>query len=364
MSDSKALLYGYRPEESVAPGETLHEWLTENDMSQVDFARRTGLSAKHISQVINAAAGISPEVALAFESVTGIPARYWNQLESNFRTQNAQADEDIALAKEVQVLHQFPIKELFNRLKRPIPVDPVQQLRELLRFFGVASVDALLETCLSGAQLRTANAFAPNEAALASWLRLTEIKAQSMKVEPFNSEECEKAIQEFRHISTIGGTDWWNELEERCASVGIALVLEEELPKCRVNGATKWLSPAKAMIALSLRHRRHDTVWFTFFHELGHLLRHSRKEMFVDGTGSQVAADLELDADRFASRTLIPPEHEAALGEISTQAGVRALALKLDIDPGIVVGRMQHESLIPFNQWVSMIRTYSFPNEG
>jgi HTH-type transcriptional regulator/antitoxin HigA len=364
MSASKALLYEYRPEASVAPGGTLHEWLAKNDMSQVDFARRTGLSAKHISQVINAVAGISPDVALAFESVTGIPARYWNQLESNFRTQNARAEEDAALANEVQVLRQFPVKEVFNRLKRPVPIDPVQQLRELLRFFSVASVDALLETCLIDAKLRTASAFAPNEAALASWLRLTEIKAQSMKVEPFNAEECEKAIRDFRHISTIGGTAWWDELEKRCASVGIALVLEEEIPKCRVNGATKWLTPTKAMIALSLRHRRHDTVWFTFFHELGHLLRHNRKEIFVDGTGSQVAADLELDADRFASRTLIPPEYEAALGEISTQAGVKALALELDIDPSIVVGRMQHEKIIPFNQWVPMIRTYSFPTEG
>lgn len=60
----------------------------------------------------------------------------------------------------------------------------------------------------------------------------------------------------------------------------------------------------------------------------------------------------------------VPPEHEAALGEISIQAGVRAFALKLVIDLSIVVGRMQRERLIPFNQWVSMIRTYSFPNDG
>lgn len=364
MSAAGAVLYEYRPNEGVAPGETLHEWLAQNEMSQVEFARRTGLSTKHISQVINAAAGISPDVALAFESVTGIPARYWIQLESNYRTHNARVEEDVALAKEIEVVHQFPLKELFNRRKRPIPADPVQQLRELLRFFGVASVDALFETCFNGTRLRTASAFAPNEAALASWLRLAELKAQSMHVEPFDADECEKAILDFRHISTIGGTDWWNELEERCASVGIALVLEEELPKCRVNGATKWLTPTKAMIALSLRHRRHDTVWFTFFHELGHLLRHSRKEMFVDATGSQVAADLELDADRFASRTLIPPQYEIALGEISSQAEVKAFAESLDIDPSIVVGRMQHERLIPFNKWVSMIRTYSFPVEG
>jgi HTH-type transcriptional regulator/antitoxin HigA len=187
----------------------------------------------------------------------------------------------------VEEVRQFPLKELFERRDHPIPVEPAQQLRELLRFFGVASVNALFETCLSGARLRTANAFAPNEAALACWLRLAELNAQSIQVEPFDADKCVMAIQDFRHISTIEGTAWWSALEERCASVGIALVLEKELPKCRVNGATKWLSPTKAMIALSLRHRRHDTAWFTFFHELGHLLRHNRKELYIDGTGSE-----------------------------------------------------------------------------
>lgn len=83
--------------------------------------------------------------------------------------------------------------------------------------------------------------------------------------------------------------------------------------------------------------------------------------MLVDGTNSQVAADLELDADRSASRTSIPPEHEAALGDISSQEEVGEHAVKLDIDPGIVVGRMQHGKLIPYKQWVSLISTYSFP---
>lgn len=355
--------YEYQPDEAVSPGETLYEWLSKSKMSQVEFARRTGLSSKHISQVIKAAAGLSPEVAIAFDNVTGIPVRFWIQLESNYRAHVARAAENTALSENVDVLRQFPLKELFRRNKLAKLEDPIQQLRELLRFFGVASVDALLSTCLSGTRLRTATAFAPNEAALACWLRIAEIEAQSVEVESFDANECEKALEDFRHISTMEGATWLDELKKRCASVGIALVVEREMPKSHVNGATKWLSPNKAMIALSLRHRRHDTVWFTFFHELGHLLRHSRKETFVDATGSQVAADLEFDADRFASRTLIPPEFEFDLGELSSESDVESFSKRLGIDPGIVIGRMQHEKLIPFAKWNSMIRKYKFPDE-
>jgi HTH-type transcriptional regulator/antitoxin HigA len=364
MSDALSEIYEYQPDEVLPPGATLLEWLTGHDMSQAELARRTSLSTKHISQVVNGGAGLSPEVALALENVTATPARYWIQLESNHRAHSARLADDQALAKQVSILKKFPVTELVHRGVMSNFSDPVRQLRELLRFFGVATVDALEGVCLSGTKLRTSRAYAPNEASLASWLRLAELEAQSVTVAPFDAEECEAAIGDMRSYSKLGEVSWLDALKERCASVGIALVVVKELPKCRVNGATRWLSSSKAMIALSLRHRRHDVVWFTFFHELGHLLRHSRKQTFVDATGSQVAADLELDADRFASRTLIAPEHEAELREVTTTATARALADRLGVDVSIVVGRLQHEHLILFSQWNSLIRTYRFGDDS
>lgn len=352
--------YEYEPDTPVAPGETLHEWLTARQMSQVEFAKRTDLSTKHISQVVNGGASLSPEVALAFERVTGVPARYWTQLEANYRSEIARRSEMESLASRVEVLKQFPVQELIQREKMARLGDPVRQLQELLRFFGVATIDALEGVCLSGTKLRASRAFPPNEASLASWLRIAELDAQDIRVSRFDAEACEKAISDFRGLSALEGTSWFDPLQERCASVGIALVVVKELPKCRVNGATKWLGTHKAMIALSLRHRRHDVAWFTFFHELGHLLRHSRKQTFVDGTGAQVSEDLELDADRFASRALIPPQFEALLHEISTPAEAEELAKRLGIDVAIVVGRLQHEHLIPYSKWNSLIRTYRF----
>ena len=71
----------------------------------------------------------------------------------------------------------------------------------------------------------------------------------------------------------------------------------KELPKCRVNGATQWLSPEKAMVVISLRHRRNDIFWFTLFHELCHVLRHSKKQIFIDAQVSGIAKELEDEAD-------------------------------------------------------------------
>jgi HTH-type transcriptional regulator/antitoxin HigA len=159
------------------------------------------------------------------------------------------------------------------------------------------------------------------------------------------------------------GVDWVEPLGEICASVGIAIVILQELPKCRVNGATRWLSSDKAMILLSMRHKRNDIFWFTLFHELCHVLRHSKKETFVDMKGSDISKELEAEADSFASRTLIPPTVAEQLHLLTNTQDIRRLAKELSIAPGIIVGRMQHDKLIPHSRWPDLFDRYRFVDE-
>ena len=355
--------YEYHPDQAVTPGETLMEWLALRDMTQAEFARRADLSTKHVSQVVNGIAGLTAEVSLAFANVTDIPASFWTQLDANYRVHQARLADDQSLAERVEILESFPITELVRRGVMKRIADPVGQLRELLRFFGVATVDALEGVWLTDVRLRASRAFPPNEAALAAWLRIAELEAQTIQVAPFDPESCEAAIQDFRSYTSLKGTSWVKPLQERCASAGIALVIVKELPKCRINGATRWLGPNKAMVALSMRHRRHDIVWFTFFHELAHLLRHSKRQTFLDADGALVAQDLELDADRFAGATLIPAIYEDALRQVATPSDAKALASEIGVDVSIVVGRLQHEGVIPFNKWNEMIPRYQFHDD-
>lgn len=80
------------------------------------------------------------------------------------------------------------------------------------------------------------------------------------------------------------------------------------------------------MIALSLRHRRNDIFWFTLFHELYHLFRHSKKETFVHTMGSGIDEDLESAADSSAPRLLIPRRFASELSDLTTAAAVEAFA--------------------------------------
>lgn len=72
------------------PGALLQDLLTAQGMTQVELCRRTELSPKHISQVINGLAGIGATAALRFESVLGVPAEVFIF---------AQAQHDLAAAR-------------------------------------------------------------------------------------------------------------------------------------------------------------------------------------------------------------------------------------------------------------------------
>ena len=75
----------YEPDYAVAPGETLRQQLDAINLSQAELASRSGLSAKHVNQIMQGIAPITHETALVLERVTGLPARLWNRLEADYR---------------------------------------------------------------------------------------------------------------------------------------------------------------------------------------------------------------------------------------------------------------------------------------
>jgi HTH-type transcriptional regulator/antitoxin HigA len=135
-----------------------------------------------------------------------------------------------------------------------------------------------------------------------------------------------------------------------CAAAGVIVLFVRELPGASVSGAARWLTAQRALIQLTLRFKADDQLWFSFFHEAAHILLHPKKGIFVDkGQGTSMQ---EKEADAFANNMLIPDDEFEAFARarpLSAQR-VQAFAAKQEIAPGIVVGRLQHERILPFNQ--------------
>ncbi len=77
---------------AVPPGATLKEQLTDRGMSQKEFAAQMGLSEEHVSKLINGEVQLTPDMAVRLETVLGVPARFWNELEAAYRERLAGAD--------------------------------------------------------------------------------------------------------------------------------------------------------------------------------------------------------------------------------------------------------------------------------
>src|SRR5881396_148655 len=103
--------YPFLPDYAVPPGKTLRETLVTVELSQADLAARTGLSPKHINQIIQGIAPITHETAMILERVTGVPAGVWNRLEAQYREALLRARPRELTAEDEEWLTSLPVKQ-------------------------------------------------------------------------------------------------------------------------------------------------------------------------------------------------------------------------------------------------------------
>ncbi len=351
MSDTSRTEYS--PNRVSPPGDTLAETLEELGMSQAELARRMGRPTKTINEIVQGKTAILPETAFQLESVLGIPASFWLARETAYRTalaRSARNSADIA-PETMEWAKRFPCKEMAQRGWIQSCAVKADYVQSLFSFFGVASVAAWdatwhrPEVAFRRSLTKGGSLFATS-----AWLRRGEIEAAAVRTRPYDAAAFRTALEYCRSLTTTDPEVFCPGVQQACAHAGVAVLFVPELPSASVSGAARWLSSQRALIQLTLRFKTDDQLWFSFFHEAGHILLHPKKGIFVDdgkGTSTQ-----EKEADAFASDMLIPDDafdEFARIRPLSAQR-VRAFATKQSIPPGIVVGRLQHERILPFNQ--------------
>lgn len=342
----------YIPDVVSPPGETLQELLDERGMTQAELAQRTGRPKKTINEIIQGKAEITPETALQLERVLGVPANFWNERERTYRDYLARLAEEQRLITYQPWLDGIPVAAMIKQGWIEGYESRALQIHEVLRFFGVVSPDQWYELWQQpGVVFRKSPAFQSHPGVVSAWLRQGELLAQHMVCASYNAGAFRTLLHQIRELTCATPEIFRIELPRLCAEVGVAVVIVPELPQTRVCGATRWLTPTKALIQLSLRYKRDDQFWFTFFHEAGHILLHGKREAFVDEEDGY-ADEKEAEANTFAAEMLIPNEHlQIFLQRQGTRyfsaEDVKQFAAQIGIAPGIVVGRLQHDGAVP-----------------
>jgi plasmid maintenance system antidote protein VapI len=334
-------------------------------MTKSELADRIGKTPKTIGAIIKHGAPITPETAIELEKALGIPAGFWNNRELRYRESLAKKKDQKRLNDAVDWMKRFPVPDMIKKGWIQKFRDNSKQVNELLRFFGVASpLQWERIWCKPEAEYRISKAFTNNPEASSVWLRKGELEAQHILCNAFDRREFKKHLKRIRELTADKPETFQETAVHLCAKAGVAVLFIPPIKGSPVYGATRWLTQDKALIQLSLRGKFEDFLWFTFFHEAGHILLHGKKEVFIEDRNHQ--DEKEKEADRFARDFLIPDEdyrHFISGNEYKSKRGVKSFAAKLNISPAVVVGRLQHENLIPFNQMNDLRRRIDFnPN--
>lgn len=340
----------YLPDFVTPPGDSLRELLRTLGMSQVSLAERTGRSPKTINEIVKGKAPITPETAIQFETVLGVPAVFWNNREKNYREALAQKNERKYLKTAASWISRFPTKEMARRGWIQNYTDQVSQVRELLQFFSVAGAEQWENRWLkTQVSYRKSTAFQVDPYALAAWIRQGENAAHQVKAAPYDLQKFRNALKEVRKLTTESPEIFVPRARDICAASGVAVVFIQELPKIRTYGVTYWINPDKALIQLCLRYKTNDHFWFTFFHEAGHILLHGKRDVFLEEEGKE--SQKENEANRFAADVLIPPSEwqRFITRGLFIESEIVTFSKSARIHPGIVVGRLQHEKRVPFS---------------
>ncbi len=354
--------YPYKPDTVTSPGATLKEILDAKGMTQTELAERMGdRPTKTVSEIIHGKTQISPDTAVQLENVLGVPAEFWINREGRYQEYLAKKEEQEALQEQVPLLDSLPIRDLKKRNFVSKTRNKVAQVKETLKFFGVNHLTQIDKIYFQNCQyqFRKSDSYSLEKGHLAAWIREGQIRADKIETNPYDKSEFKKALEEIRHLSIEGPSVFEPKMDELCKKAGVAFVLVPQYDKCRTSGLARWLRPDKALIQLSIRYKKDDHFWFSFFHEAAHILKHSKKETFLDDYKSNGNVnDIEQEANDFSAEFLIPSSEYEKLLTIDriSKEDVRAFANSLGISPGIVVGRLQHDGEIPFH-WMNGLKT-------
>jgi HTH-type transcriptional regulator/antitoxin HigA len=345
----------YTPTSSSHPGETLLDKLEELGIGPKEFAVRADKPEKTITAILNGESSITPDMAIQFERVLGMPANFWLQRQANYDEAIARNKEAQRLSESIPWMKNFPIAEMISLNWIPKSTSDLERSANLLQFFGIASFNGW-ESYYLGQKLKVAFrislASTKQPEAISAWLRRGELLANEINAPEYDKTKFEQILPDLKRIMAKQPKNFDKKIQAKALEAGVKVVYAACLPKAPINGATRWIG-SNPVIQLSGRFKRNDIFWFTLFHEAGHIVKHGKKEVFLEDVEySEKDLEKEKEADEFAIKWILTHEQykEIVQNTELTHHTIIEFAEKFETHPAMIVGRLQRNKVIDYNQ--------------
>lgn len=350
------------------PGATIADLLAARRVSPAELARDVGETPERIAALLSGQIALNSSLADALAKTLGGSSNFWLTRERQYRdTASRLAAQPTAAEGWLRTL---PLRDMITRGWVERAAGPERQAEAALRFFGCANLSewhSEYARVVANTAYKTSASFTSHAGALAAWLRQGEREAVSVECAAWDPAALRAALPGLRALTLLHRPEsFLPRLRAQCAACGVAVAVVRAPTGCRASGATRFVSPTKALLLLSFRHLSDDQFWFAFFHEVGHLLLHDLDAVFVEGQvdGEDVVAgedDPEAQANAFAAETLVPAAALPRMLDLPAVAReIIRFAREIGIAPGIVVGQLQHHGRLSHAQMQRLKRRYQW----
>ncbi|MDD2402555.1 MAG: HigA family addiction module antitoxin [Clostridia bacterium] len=334
------------------PGYYISDIIDEMEITQLEFAKRLNITPKNLSDLINGKASISNNIAKNLSLMLGTSVDVWLNLQKTYDEKVIEIEKLEAERKEQEVFKiiDYTFFEKLGLVKATR--NQQEKVIELLRCLKIATFDVLKKHDFL-VQFRQGAEDYHNEKQIVNanaWVQTAINIGNEIETEKFDEKKLKFFLSEMRQMAKMNTLDFLPRLKKKLSECGVALVVIPSLKNSNVYGAIKWINHDKVILGITNRGIVSDKFWFSFFHEIGHILQKKIKNIFITSDHENCEDEMEKDADEFARNVLIPPDKLYDFVSVNnfSKKSVELFAEKIDTHPGIVVGRLQKEGYIPF----------------
>ena len=332
------------------PGYYIAELLEDLEMKQEELAKRLTITPKNLSDLINGKASISENIAKNLSLMLGTSADIWLELQKKYDLKVIEIKALKDQANEIQDLEQIDYSYFVKLgVVSPTP-DKIKQVSSLFKYFAISSFSVFKKPDFL-VQFRQTQAI-DEKIILNSnaWVQTVINIGKQIETQPFSERKLKEYLPNIIAMTSQNPDEFLPRLNEIFAECGVAFVLIPSLKNSGVYGATKWINKEKVILGITNRGVHADIFWFSLMHEIGHVFQKKITKTIVDFDAGNSQEDFEKDADTFAKNALIPEikYNLFVRAKNFSEQKVRDFAKSINIHPGIVVGRLQKEGLLPF----------------
>ena len=338
------------------PGYYLADIIEDMEISQAEFAKRMGTTAKTLSQLINGQANISNDLAKKLSVMLGTSVEVWQNLQNSYDQKLIEIQQVKDFEAQAELAREIDYKYFVDVVGLPMARNIKDKVANLCKFFQIADLRIMLqEDFLVNFRSSSACNSEKNIINSRAWIQTAMNISKNIETKPYNAEMLKGYLPELRGMTVKQPEDFLPRMREIFAECGIAFVLLPHLKNSGVNGAVKWVTDDRVVLAMNNRGLDADKFWFSLFHEIKHVLQQKIKTVFISSTVEEmmdINNTLEIEADKFAKNFLISPADYKRLSptRYTSDDEIVEFAKTIGIHPGIVAGRLQHEGIIAQNR--------------